>query len=135
MALPPNATLHNQLHFRNNRSNLDIGLMKKRRALASDEDLIKKIGDVEKILSAYDISKNAFATLFPTPFSLDSPRDFPPNSLIVELTSTEHDESDDIEEAKQITEEKKKEEEKQEKEGKKKENPIKRGLDKLKELI
>ena len=97
--------------------------MKKRRALTSDEDLIKKIGDVEKILSAYDISKNAFATLFPTPFSLDSPRGFPLNSLFVELTSTEHDESDDIEEAKQITEEKKKE------------NPIKRGLDKLKELI
>ncbi|SVB38800.1 uncharacterized protein METZ01_LOCUS339305, partial [marine metagenome] len=34
-----------------------------------------------------------------------------------------------------IIEEKKKEEEKQEKEGKKKDNPIKRGLDKLKELI
>ena len=119
----------------NYRSNLDIGLMKKSRALASDEDLIKKIGDIEKILSAYDISKNSFATLFPTPFSLDSPSDFPVNSLFVELTSTEHDESDDIEEAKEITEEKKKEEEKQEKEGKKKENPIKRGLDKLKELI
>ena len=71
--------------------------MKKRRAPASDEDLIKKIGDVEKILSAYDVSKNAFATLFPTPFSLDSPRTFPLNSLFVELTSTEHDESDDIE--------------------------------------
>ena len=109
--------------------------MNKQRELTSDEDLINKIREVEKILSAYDISKNAFATLFPTPFSLDSPRDFPPNSLIVELTSTEHDESDDIEEAKQITEEKKKEEEKQEIEGKKKENPIKRGLDKLKELI
>ena len=49
--------------------------------------------------------------------------------------STEHDESDDIEKAKEITEEKKKEKEKQEKEGKKKDNPIKRGLDKLKELI
>ncbi len=109
--------------------------MKKRRAPASDEDLIKKIGDVEKILSAYDVSKNAFATLFPTPFSLDSPRAFPQNSLFVELTSTEHDESDDIEQAKEITEEKKKEKEKQEKEGKKKDNPIKRGLDKLKELI
>ena len=105
--------------------------MKKRRALASDEDLIKKIGDVEKILSTYDISKNAFATLFPTPFSLDSPRDFPVNSLFVELTSTEHDESDDIEQAKEIT----KKEEKQQKEEKKKDNPIKRGLDKLKELI
>ena len=109
--------------------------MNKRRALASDEGLIKKIGDVEKILSTYDISKNAFATLFPTPFSLDSPRAFPLNSLFVELTSTEHDESDDIEKAKEIIEEKKKEEEKQEKEGKKKDNPIKRGLDKLKELI
>ena len=97
--------------------------MKKRRALASDEDLIKKIGDIEKILSAYDVSKSAFATLFPTPFSLDSPRAFPQNSSFVELTSTEHDESDDIEEAKEITEEKKKD------------NPIKRGLDKLKELI
>ena len=109
--------------------------MNKQRELTSDEDLINKIREVEKILSAYDISKNAFATLFPTPFSLDSPRDFPVNSLFVELTSTEHDESDDIEKAKEITEEKKKEEEKQEKEGKKKENPIKRGLDKLKELI
>ena len=109
--------------------------MNKQRELTSDEDLINKIREVEKILSAYDISKNAFATLFPTPFSLDSPRDFPPNSLFAELTSTEHDESDDIEEAKQITEEKKKEEVKQEKEEKKKENPIKRGLDKLKELI
>ena len=135
MALPSNGALYNQLHFRNNRSNLDIGLMKKRRALASDEDLIKKIGDVEKILSAYDVSKNAFATLFPTPFSLDSPRAFPLNSLFVELTSTEHDESDDIEEAKEIAEERKKEEEKQEKEEKKKDNPIKRGLDRLKELI
>ena len=57
--------------------------MKKRRAPASDEDLIKKIGDFEKILSAYDVSKNAFATLFPTPFSLDSPRAFPLNSLFV----------------------------------------------------
>ena len=109
--------------------------MKKRRAVTTDEDLMKKIGDVEKILSSYDISKNAFATLFPTPFSLDSPRGFPLNSLFVEQTSTEYDESDDIEEAKQITEEKKKEEEKREKEEKKKENPIKRGLDKLKELI
>ena len=109
--------------------------MKKQSKLTSDEDLINKIGDVEKVLSAYDMSKNAFVTLFPTPFSLDSPRDFPVNSLFVELTSTEHDESDDIEEAKEITEEKKKEEEKQQKEEKKKDNPIKRGLDKLKELI
>ena len=62
--------------------------MNKQRELTSDEDLINKIREVEKILSAYDISKNAFATLFPTPFSLDSTRDFPPNSLIVELTST-----------------------------------------------
>ena len=51
--------------------------MKKRRAPASEEDLIKKIRDVEKILSTYDVSKNAFATLFPTPFSLDSPRALP----------------------------------------------------------
>ena len=109
--------------------------MNKQRELTSDEDLINKIRGVEKALSAYDISKNAFATLFPTPFSLDSPRDFPVNSLFVELTSTEHDESDDIEKAKEKTEEKKKEEDKQEKEGKKKDNPIKRGLDKLKELI
>ena len=109
--------------------------MKKQRELTSDEDLINKIRDVEKALSAYDISKNSFATLFPTPFSLDSPRDFPINNLFVELTSTEHDESDDIEETKERTEEKEKEEEKQDKEGKNKENPIKRGLDKLKELI
>ena len=60
--------------------------------------------DVEKVLSTYDISKNAFATLFPTPFSLDPP----------------HDTNE------------KEEKENQEKE---KENPIKRGLDKLKELI
>ena len=27
--------------------------------------------DVERLLSTYDLSKNALATLFPTPFSLD----------------------------------------------------------------
>ena len=63
--------------------------------------------DVEKVLSTYDISKNSFATLFPTPFSLDPPRG--------------------------VNE--KEGEEKTEKEEMKKENPIKRGLDKLKELI
>ena len=67
--------------------------------------------DVEKVLSTYDISKNAFATLFPTPFSLDPPRGV------------------------NEKEEKKAGEEKREKEEMKKENPIKRGLDKLKELI
>ena len=63
--------------------------------------------DVERLLATYDLSKNALATLFPTPFSLDPPHD--------------------------VNE--KEEKEKQEKQEKKKENPIKRGLDKLKELI
>ena len=67
--------------------------------------------DVEKVLSTYDISKNAFATLFPTPFSLDPPRGV------------------------NEKEDKKEGEEKREKEEKKKEKPIKRGLDKFKELI
>jgi len=66
--------------------------------------------DVERLLSTYDLSKNALATLFPTPFSLDPPHD----------VNEKEDE--------------KEEKEKQEKE-EKKENPIKRGLDKLKELI
>ena len=66
--------------------------------------------DVERLLSTYDLSKNALATLFPTPFSLD-----PPHGV-------------------NEKEDEKEEKEKQEKE-EKKENPIKRGLDKLKELI
>ena len=36
------------------------------------EEYLKKLS-VEKILSTYDISKNSFATLFPTPFSLEPP--------------------------------------------------------------
>ena len=67
--------------------------------------------DVERLLSTYDLSKNSLATLFPTPFSLD-----PPHGV-------------------NEKEGKKGEEEKQDKKEKKKENPIKRGLDKLKELI
>ena len=66
--------------------------------------------DVERLLSTYDLSKNALATLFPTPFSLD-----PPHGV-------------------NEKEDEKEEKDNQEKE-EKKENPIKRGLDKLKELI
>ena len=62
------------------------------------EESHKKL-KVEKVLSTYDISKNSFATLFPTPFSLDPPRGV------------------------------------NKKEERKKPNPIKRGLDKLKELF
>ena len=74
------------------------------------EEYLKKL-NVERVLSTYDISKNSFATLFPTPFSLE-----PPHRV-------------------NRKEETKKKEKKKEKEERKKSNPIKRGLDKLKEMI
>ena len=74
------------------------------------EENLKKL-KVEKVLSTYDISKNSFSTLFPTPFSLDPPHGVTRKEGV------------------------KKKEKKQEKEERKKLNPIKRGLDKLKELF
>ena len=69
------------------------------------EEYLKELS-IEKVLSTYDISKNSFATLFPIPFSLDP--------------------------AHRVN---RKKEKKKEKEKRKKSNPIKRSLDKLKELI